>query len=877
MRASLLAVMFAVLLTRALQAQQVWGSVQGRVIDASAPLAGAQVHLTSRDLLGSRSTLTDRNGYYRVHALPPGTYTIRITRLGARPLTIDSVGVQPGHTTSLGTTTLETGAISLDEVRITGNRLAVDPTSTAHGAVLTTADFAVLPAARDYRMLMEILPDIVQSGRGDPLNANGATGLESAYFIDGVNVSDQTNGFWPTTLPYDVIKAVDVKTGGYEAQYGKALGAVVNATTYSGSNDFEVNVFAFATNGALTAKARQQPTLRETNVLRHDVGVRISGPILRDRLWYSAAYNPRLWGSDREIIGQGTFRDHHIMNVFALKTSLRASASTNLELSLFGDPAVHHLVESWGTFTPLNPDPYLSRFEAGNTVGVVRGTMQRKRTLLELSAAHSRGSSSTYGDTEGARNQMLVVDESAQTISGGVGFWNRSDLARSSYAAKGTTTWGAHTTVMGAAYEDVSVFRDFDWYGGYLLVKFANGGYLAHTEHARGSFHNRIPTAYIQNGWRVSDGLTLNTGVRWSTQTLSAASGRTAQRFRDEWQPRLGVVWLPGASRNDRLYASFGRYYMELPLNIATLWYVDYAATDAFYSTDPRQPGAVPDNVVNMGGSESDAPMNIRGLAVENADEIAVGYDRVIASSLKVTTRVMRRDLRSSFQWGFDSTGAPHLGSPGRNDFTFLPRPVREYRALEIGAEGRWRDMSYRGSYLLSRSRGNFPGLFNSDQGFANPGAPGYFMFAEHALNSTGLLPNDHTHLLKLTASRRMVFGVTTGVFLTTQSGSPMNAISRSPTGVAIFAVPRGDAGRTPWTWTADLRMVKALPESKGPRSRLMLDVFNIGNPQTPLRLIEDKYLYQGGSSPPALNPRYGQPLSYQPPLQARVGVEVDF
>lgn len=155
------------LMASRLQTQEVWGSIRGRVVEDSAAVAAARVEVSSVDLLGTRSTLTDRRGYYHVQALPPGSYTVRITRIGKRPVTIENVAVQLGRATLLQPTLVEASATRLDEVRITANRLSIDPTSAAMSATLTPDDYAVLPSDRDYRSLIDILPSTVQSGRGD--------------------------------------------------------------------------------------------------------------------------------------------------------------------------------------------------------------------------------------------------------------------------------------------------------------------------------------------------------------------------------------------------------------------------------------------------------------------------------------------------------------------------------------------------------------------------------------------------------------------------------------------------------------------------------------------------------------------------------------
>lgn len=864
-----------------LQGQEVWGSIRGRVFEDSTALGAAQVRVSSPDLLGTRTALTDGDGYYHLRALPPGTYSVHIARLGKRPVIIEGVVVELGRATSLPPTYMEASAIQLDEVRVAANRFSIDPTSTVVGATLTPEDYAALPSERDYRSLIDILPNVIQSGRGDPANANGATGLENAYFIDGMNVTNQLNALWATSLPYNFIKAVEIKTGGYEAQYGKALSAVVNAVTYSGTNDFDVNVFGFATHDAVSATPKALPTLRETNALSYDLGVRVGGPILRDRLWYSAAYNPRIWRSDREIIGLGVFPEEHLMHVFAAKASLHANAATNLELSVFGDPARHDLVEpKFPQYTPLSADPYRARFDAGNTVAALRGTVVLSRFLLEASAARSAGKENYIGGTEAAQNQPLFLDHGAKTISGGIGYWSKAALARSSFVVKGTLTLGRHTTVIGAEYEDVSTFRDLGQTGGYVLETTTSGGFRASSEGAPGTFHNRVPTMYLHNSWHVADRLTISAGVRWSAQTLTGASGVVAQKFAGEWQPRFGVIWQPSASHSDRLYASVGRFYLQEPLNISTLWYLDRSGAWSFYSTDPRQAGAVADSVwdfIPPAGAWMKLA-NVPGLEVENSDEISVGYERLLGASLKLTLRAVARDLRSSFQWGFDSTRW-YLGTPGKGDFSILPKPVRQYRALELGAEGRWRELTYRASYVLSRNRGNYPGLYNSDQGAANPGGIWTFMTPDQAVNSTGLLPNDRTHRFKSSGSLRTGFGLTTGVFITAESGAPMNAfvVGLPPYGLPVFLEPRGSAGRTPWLWDANLRFAQELRWTGRARSRVLLDVLHVGNPQRPARLIEEKYQAQIGDAEPVLNPRYGQPLSYQPPMVARLGLEVEF
>jgi hypothetical protein len=254
-------------------AQETTGDIHGRLRSSSgAPIAGATVTATSADLLGTRRARSASDGVFQFVALPPGSYTIRVTAIGHRPAVIDSVRVQLGRTGGLPETLLEATAVQLGEVRIAAPSLTLDPARTTIGATLEASDFAALPADRDYKSLMAILPHANTSYHGDPVNVGGATGLENMYFIDGINVTAPFQASSGTSLPYNFVRAVEVRAGGYEAQYGRALGAIVNAITHTGTNVFESSIFGFFTHDGLSAEPRAQPTLRETGAYSYDVG-----------------------------------------------------------------------------------------------------------------------------------------------------------------------------------------------------------------------------------------------------------------------------------------------------------------------------------------------------------------------------------------------------------------------------------------------------------------------------------------------------------------------------------------------------------------------------------------------------------------------------
>jgi hypothetical protein len=884
MRLPLCAAVIGSLLTQTLPAQETTGSLRGRVVMPSGePARGVESIISGSHLLAARKVSTDNDGALQVLALPPGIYSVRLSRMGARPVLMDNVSVTLGQTTSLPTVSLEESPIQLEPVHVAPARQLIDASHTDVGGTLTAVDYARLPGDRDYRSMISILPHANQSNRGDAINVAGATGLENMYYIDGVNVTSPLKAETGTGLPYNFVRAVEVKTGGYQAQYGNALGGLVNAVTYSGTNAFEANVFAYSTNSSFSARPKAQPTLRESRAVSYDVGLRLSGPILRDRLWYSAAYNERVDRVAREIQGQGEFMDRTTAQFSAAKLTWQAASALEIQLSAFGDPLTRHSVATPAIpsgLTVLNPDPYLTRQARGGWVRTLHAARTfGDRGLLELSLSRSDARQKVDPETEFARTTPRLLDLYSRTISGGIVAIENSVLQRSAATLRGTLSQGSHTITLGGEFEDLVTNRETHTSAGFQIQRNGLGRFLTISEHTAGEFHNRVPISYLQDSWRANDRLTLNLGIRWSSQNLSGANGKIAQRFSNEWQPRVGFIRQLGASRASAVFGSVARIYQELPLNLSSIFYGDLTALRSFYSADPRLAGSVPDSVLDDSRRASDVRQSIPDLQAEHFDEATLGYERLFGKASKATARLIRRELKSTFQWGFGPQGIV-FGTPGTGDFAFLPKPVRRYTALELAVVGEKHRVAYRSSYVLSRNWGNFTGFYEPDFGFANPGGNAGFIAPHQAVNSEGLLPNDRTHLFKFSGGTQRSSGLNAGITVSWESGSPLNEFAPSPTqGLAIqraFVVQRGTAGRTPALWDASARFAYSIGGMNRADSRFILDLLHLGNAQKAVWVDELKYLANVNGTFSRPNPNYGVPIAFQRPRMVRLGWEAN-
>jgi hypothetical protein len=870
-----------------LWSQDVSGGLFGRVVDADGqPLPDVQITLAGPTLQGERHVMTDRGGYFRALDLPVGAYTLRLARIGFRPVLYEGTRVRLGTTTEVGDVRLEHQVVELPEVRVSAETPAIDPVSTTVGSVLEAPVFELLPIGRDYQSMVTILPHANESFLGDGLTIGGSTGLENAYFVDGVNVTDPFQANGGTRLPYNFVQSVQVKNGGYEAEYGKALGGVVNAVTYSGGNRFEGNVFGFFSGSALADAARAG--LRDLRVDRFstfDVGVRLGGPIVRDRAWFSLAYNPRLETSDREIPGLGLFEDRFTLHMFAGKVTWRPVTTTNVELSVFGDPSTHHVVGPpplaiFSASALLEPEPFLNLQEEGGATGALRLRQQiGQRVQVDVRVTRSTTRSNARPDTGESVLVPRFIDKTTNTWSGGPGVIFETTSHRTTATLQATAFLGRHMAKLGAEYEDTYVADTLQ-----TDIETREDATLFDREvqFTQGRQHNRTPVFFLQDSWQASRRLVLNAGFRWSAEYLVGQGDTVAQRLPDEWQPRLGFVYQLGAPGTERLFGSYGRFYQQMPLFFSTIFYAPFSDVISFYSQDPRLSGVASDSAQSFSTDASDFP-SVSHVRMDHFDEFTLGYERQFGAGVRLQARGIHRVLRAAFGFGFDFTrqNPVVIGNLGEGDLAFLPKASRKYSALEftLARAGEYR-LQGQVSYVFSRTYGNYSGLFASDEGTISPGVPVSLQLPEQALNSTGILPNDRTHVVKVVGSYRLRFGLTVGAFGTAQSGTPLNEFGSTLVGGRpVFLVKRGSAGRTPMIWDANLRWVYALPvRASRAAGRVVLDILHIGSPRRPTNIEQFRFLAvdtNGNQTSP--NPNFGKSLGYQPPMAARLGFELDF
>ncbi len=289
-------------------AQSTTANLEGWILDAkNQPVIEAIVQVSSPDLQGVRGTITDEHGYFRIPALPVGIYSAGISHVSYQQVTIKGIRLRLGQTITVGGIHMMEQAITTNEVVVSGSKPAMDVRSSADDQVLTASEFRQLPIERNYFHIAELLPNANASYKSDGgTNFAGATGEENRYFIDRSEVTGVEMGVLRYDLPYNFVREVEIRTGGYQAEYQSALGGVVNTITYSGSNEFHSSIFGFLTNNDFSKAPRLsagQPPKGDYG--NYDIGFGLGGPILKDRLWYYVAYDPSVVFEDVYVNGPG--------------------------------------------------------------------------------------------------------------------------------------------------------------------------------------------------------------------------------------------------------------------------------------------------------------------------------------------------------------------------------------------------------------------------------------------------------------------------------------------------------------------------------------------------------------------------------------------
>ena len=308
----------------ATQAQETTAGIQGTIKDPSgATIAGAIVTVSGNQLIGDKTVNTDKTGYYRFTNLSPGSYSIRVSASGFSETKRDGILLQVGRLPSIDIDL----AIGSDKtvIEVTTATPLVDVTQSNTLTTVARDEIDYDPRGRSFQSVIQFAPGARQEPlQGNGFSVDGATSSENGYLIDGMQSSSLDSGQSKANLPFEFIQEVEIKTSGFAAEFGGALGGVVTAVEKRGSNNFHGELLTYYEADPLDASPaainRFQPgvALPASPAGRSDLpiqnynpikdhyrqvqpGAIVTGYLVKDRLWMTAAIEPYFTSVRRKV------------------------------------------------------------------------------------------------------------------------------------------------------------------------------------------------------------------------------------------------------------------------------------------------------------------------------------------------------------------------------------------------------------------------------------------------------------------------------------------------------------------------------------------------------------------------------------------------
>ena len=319
-----LAVVCLLAIRAPLVAQQQAGGLRVTVTDqTSSVLAGAEVEFNSSVLIRPVFGVADAHGLVIHDSLPPGSYTVIVRLPGFQTAVHEDVVVQVGRSFSIETV-LAVGPID-STIMVEAGTAAIDTFKSESASVYTGARLTNAAGGRDFSDYARYTPSVnIEAQAGDVthrghgvrgISVDGSSGAENVFYVDGVDTTSMYNGLSNQNLRVETVQEFQLKTAGYEAEFGGAMGGVLSVQTKSGSNQFHGSALWYGSGstlaGAPSKRLRLDPTQSidvaeyvfdaEDGDVTNEFGFTLGGPIWRDRAWFFGALLPQVRNRTRSV------------------------------------------------------------------------------------------------------------------------------------------------------------------------------------------------------------------------------------------------------------------------------------------------------------------------------------------------------------------------------------------------------------------------------------------------------------------------------------------------------------------------------------------------------------------------------------------------
>ena len=697
-------------------AQQGTTEIRGKVVDAQgASIPGANVTVRNQDTGMFRETVSASDGTYFVSAVTPGRYHVSAELQGFKKQQLSNVVLEVGKTTTLDIQ-LAVGAIE-ESVTVSAYSQLVDTTSKEIGGNITARELVALPSInRNFVGLIGVLPGIVpnvstDSVGSDAIITNGRESRNNNYLVDGANNFDDVNGGRSGTQARTALESIQefqVITNQFDAEYGRTSGAVVNAVTKAGTNQWHGVGFVFGQDAELTGKEyfAKKNNLDKPDTQRREYGGTFGGPIARDKAHFFVSV-------ERVLMDEGITINIPVRPEFNTtgieKTRIwNTVARVDHQLNANNTWGVRWLREYSPQFNQIIDNRTLAAAEEEDdldqtivaTLSSVIGNARVNTLRVNWTQEDVAFANPCYNNN-GRQQAQCDPTLNFQTF-----FDQQSDRAQArindAYQIDNTFSWflpgknGDHDIKLGAQYQYSTVQNSNDGNrNGTFSFAQNNGPFdTANPRTYPDRFSIRVGGplsskqkvhfigAFAQDKWKLTNHLTLSLGLRWDAEVtpideVSNPYFSDASAYPVDWnniQPRVGFAYSLGEGGRQVVRGGYGKFYERTYFELVGGFYTGgtyvFSSNQQFpvASADlgPRN-GNLPTHPFLVNGpvitpetraaieaqfptgrqfQNTGATWDHPDRLVPSSDQLSIGYERQLGSTISVSADYVRNMSR---------------------------------------------------------------------------------------------------------------------------------------------------------------------------------------------------------------------------------------
>jgi len=574
-------------------AQDGTSTLRGTVVDPSgAVVPAATVSIANQETgINRRTVTTNESGDYVFTSLTPGLYRVTVEGANFKTSVKENIRLNVGESQEFNFS-MEIGG-SQETVTVTSDQPLVETSTSRIGGNITQEELLELPSInRNFIGFVGLVPGVVpnistESFGSDAVSVNGQDPRYNNFTLDGANNNDDVIGQRAgsqTRTALEAVQEFQVLTNQFSAEFGRTSGGIINAVTKSGTNSFRGSVFGFFQDDSLRAKSRfaELNNLEDAETSYKQFGGTVGGPIKKDLAHFFFSF-------ERTNIDQGIIIDIPSRPALNLSTATQTRA-TNILLRGDIQPTQKHQVSV--RYLREN-SPQLNQIIPVGTRQVSLAASREEADVDQTTVG-----SWTYNLTSNLLNDLRLSFTQENVAFASPGFnagGSQADLPptlqfntfvdqqsataqtriNNSYRLADTLTWirGAHTLKFGVDYNYVSadsVTQDnlngtfvfptdlpFDAanprsYPERLSIRV--GGPLENFQ------INHNTSVFVQDDWKVNPKLTLNLGVRYDDETISADNNNIS--------PRLGFAYDLTGDAKTVVRGGYGFFYQNTPFEL---------------------------------------------------------------------------------------------------------------------------------------------------------------------------------------------------------------------------------------------------------------------------------------------------------------------